>query len=91
MPIGIFDYTKYHTEALDMKSGDIVVAATDGFPESRNVEGIMFGYEKLIDTILEVQDQPAKLIVDRIFQRVEEFSGSHPQDDDCTIIVCKVL
>lgn len=90
IPIGIFDSYKYTTQSLSLAPDDMFVIASDGFPESRNESGEMFGYERMKQTLAESRSLSAREITENLFSAVNIFTGSHPQDDDRTIIILKV-
>ena len=89
IPVGIFDVHTYSTQTISLSSGDIFVAASDGFPESCNPAGEMFGYERMKSVLNLSRDLPSKKIVENLLDSVYQFCGTHPQEDDRTIVVIK--
>lgn len=89
IPVGIFDVHTYSTQTISLSSGDIFVAASDGFPESCNPAGEMFGYERMKSALNLSRDLPSKKIVENLLDSVYQFCGTHPQEDDRTIVVIK--
>jgi sigma-B regulation protein RsbU (phosphoserine phosphatase) len=89
IPVGILDTTEYSTQNLSLSNGDVFIAATDGFPESRNPSGDMYGYERMNALISSARQLPAEQIAEALLADVNAFCGTHPQDDDRTIIVIK--
>ncbi len=89
IPVGILDTVKYSTQSLDLKDGDIFIAASDGFPESRNLAGEMYGYERMKAVISDARNSSAKEIVETLLADVNAYCNTRPQDDDRTIIVLK--
>lgn len=89
IPVGILDSVNYSTQSLNLKDGDIFIAATDGFPESRNPEGEMYGYERMKMVVSRSRNLPAREVADALLSDVNCFCGTRPQDDDRTIIVLK--
>jgi phosphoserine phosphatase RsbU/P len=90
IPIGVLDIYSYISETIELSSGDIFVAATDGFPEARNQADEMFGYERIKDVIAKSTQYSAREITDNLLASVKNFSSARPQDDDCTIVVLKI-
>ncbi len=90
IPIGIFEDYEYISQTLSLVPGDVLVAATDGFNESRNNAGEMFGMERMLLALKHLRGLSARGIADGLFKAVNNFSEDHPQDDDRTIIVLKV-
>ncbi|MCB0168963.1 MAG: PP2C family protein-serine/threonine phosphatase [Anaerolineae bacterium] len=68
---------------------DLLVVATDGFSEARNLEGEMFGYSRLIKQVELLADHSAQFIVDELFSLIRQFSAGQVQDDDQTLLVIK--
>lgn len=91
IPIGVLDIYRYSSQSMQLAPGDILVVASDGFPESRNPEGEMFGYERMKTALDSSRGSAARDIAAQLLAEVQAFSGSHPQDDDRTIIVIKVV
>jgi sigma-B regulation protein RsbU (phosphoserine phosphatase) len=90
IPVGVLEGYSYSSQQMEMKTGDVLVIATDGFNESRNEEGEMFGIERMLQALAEMRLLAAKEIAEGMLNLVVRFSGGHPQDDDRTIIVLKV-
>ncbi|MEJ5199686.1 MAG: GAF domain-containing SpoIIE family protein phosphatase [Anaerolineae bacterium] len=87
--LGMLPFNLAEDQELAFGPGDLLLIATDGFNEARNVQGEMFGYERLLDLVQELADRPAEAIADRIYERVAEFSAGHGQDDDQTLVILK--
>jgi sigma-B regulation protein RsbU (phosphoserine phosphatase) len=80
----------YEQETVQLESGDVLVAYTDGVTESRNAEGIEFGEEQLRSVIAESSHLTARQLVERIIATVKLWQGDAPQYDDITLIVARV-
>lgn len=89
MPLGILPDTEFTNGITRFLPDDLLIVATDGFSESVNVGGEMFGYDRL----LELADQHAHENPDRIagifFDAVATFSDGQAQSDDQTLLVIK--
>ncbi|MFN8412033.1 MAG: SpoIIE family protein phosphatase [Anaerolineales bacterium] len=90
VPIGILDTYEYMSQSIQLSQGDIFVVASDGFPESRNSDDEMFGYERMKQSLEDSRNMPAKEMVETLLNDVNAFSMSHGQDDDRTILIIKV-
>ena len=90
IPVGVLEGYAYSSQQMDMKPGDVLLVATDGFNESRNDEDEMFGIERMLQALADMRTLDAKGIAEEMLNLVTRFSGSHLQDDDRTIIVLKV-
>ena len=83
------DYQKYTHEGWT--SGSIVVVGTDGIREAQNVEGEMFGLDRLRESIRKSSTEPAETIQNGIIEDLKIFQGEAPQEDDITLVVVKLL
>jgi phosphoserine phosphatase RsbU/P len=70
-------------------AGDIMVLYTDGITEAKNDKGDEFGYERLVEIILQVKDNGPKEIQQRIIDELYEFSGTKNINDDYTTMIVK--
>ena len=90
LPIGVApDLDLSQSEPIPIMPGSIVVFMTDGIPEARNEADKGFGVEKLLDTIRKNRRLPAKEIIRRVREAVNQFTGGAEQTDDQTIVICK--
>ena len=89
--LGLTDDFEYSDEERDISPGHILVAATDGIWEAHNSAGEMFGKDRFRQTIREYRHESAESMVSHVIDRVREFRGECPQEDDVTLIVVKVL
>lgn len=88
--IGAFDDCVYEQETIQMESGDLLVAYTDGVTEARDADDIEFGeasLQRIIDSSAHVS---AHELSERIVQSVREWCGDVPPHDDLTLVVMRV-
>ncbi|HEY8458765.1 MAG TPA: PP2C family protein-serine/threonine phosphatase, partial [Blastocatellia bacterium] len=88
--LGVFCDTEFEEEAIEMRSGDILVAFTDGVIEARNPRGEEFGEDRLIDVLTENAESPAAELEKRILLAVEDWTADAEQEDDLTLLILKV-
>jgi len=72
---------------LEMEIGDILLLYTDGITEAFNLEGNVYGMERLSEMLLANADLSSREIRDKILNDVESFM--HYQRDDITMMVIK--
>jgi phosphoserine phosphatase RsbU/P len=90
LPMGIMDDADYsEVVAKQFHEGDFAAITTDGFFEAANVEGDMFGIERLKELLLANRDKSAAEMIDVICEAVAEFSAGTKQGDDLTVIIIK--
>ena len=91
IPLGLRCETAYHESAeLQLHPGQILVMLTDGFEEAVAPDDEMLGTERVLEVVKQNRDRSAAEIVQSLYQRVRDFSGSTAQVDDLTAIVIKV-
>jgi sigma-B regulation protein RsbU (phosphoserine phosphatase) len=83
------DYQQYTHEGWT--SGSIAVVGTDGIREAQNVEGEMFGSDRLRESIRKRATESAETIQNGIIEDLKTFQGEAPQEDDITLVVVKLL
>jgi sigma-B regulation protein RsbU (phosphoserine phosphatase) len=88
--IGAFDDCVYEQETIQMQSGDLLVAYTDGVTEARDAYDTEFGEASLRRIIDSCAHVPAQELSERIVQSVRDWCGDVPPHDDLTLVVMKV-
>jgi sigma-B regulation protein RsbU (phosphoserine phosphatase) len=88
--IGSFLNGPYEQETIQVRSGDILVAYTDGVTEALNPAGVEFGEERLRLLLVESPRLSARDLAEKLTVKVLEWQGHAPQHDDITLIVVKV-
>jgi sigma-B regulation protein RsbU (phosphoserine phosphatase) len=81
----------YEEATIDLCSGDVLLADTDGVTEAHNPEQVEFGEERLKALLREVAHLPADGIRARISEALQEWIKDAEQYDDLTFVVMKVL
>lgn len=89
LPLGITGRGGYHHSALTLDQDDLLVCASDGIPEALNPRGEMFGYERLKDTIRQVNGAEPGEVINSVFRAVYEFADGCEQGDDSTLVVIR--
>ncbi len=90
MVIGLFAQASYEEAKVDLKSGDVLVAFTDGVTEALNTGEEEFGEERLKELLKSVAHLPVGEMSTRITSALREWIGDAPQHDDLTFLVLKV-
>ncbi len=90
VPLGSFANSSYEVLTFDLRPGDLFVFCTDGIHEAFDPEGHEFGMRRLLRTIELVSAEPARRIVDAIFEAVTAFRGTADQLDDMTALAVRI-
>jgi hypothetical protein len=88
--LGVIPDARYREGESVFRPGDTLVIFSDGLVEAMNGDGEEFGEARLEELVREHWRRPATEIRDFIQQRVREFIGRRPLDDDLTLLVVKV-
>ncbi len=90
-PLGILADAEFPSSAeIPLTAGDIVLLITDGIMEARAPDGTPFGLQRPLDIVRCYRDEPARAIVDHLYNAVRAFAQYLPQFDDITATVIKV-
>jgi sigma-B regulation protein RsbU (phosphoserine phosphatase) len=90
VPLGSFPGIIYDEVTLDLQPDDLFVFCTDGIFEAANPQGAEFGARRLTEIVGKVRNDPARAIVDAIFDAVTTFRDSAAQLDDMTAVAVKL-
>jgi sigma-B regulation protein RsbU (phosphoserine phosphatase) len=75
--------------AVPLERDDCLVLYTDGVTEAIDTEGDEFGVERVIQSLRASAMNGASAIVTRLIDDLRNFVGSHPQNDDITLIAIR--
>jgi sigma-B regulation protein RsbU (phosphoserine phosphatase) len=91
--LGIESGIRYSTEAFDLKSGDVILAYTDGLPEAMNFHDECFGNDRVADALKEAVSLglSAEGIVRHVLWIMRKFAGLQRRFDDLTLVAVRVL
>jgi sigma-B regulation protein RsbU (phosphoserine phosphatase) len=90
LPSGLFEGASYDSYSARLKPGDSVVFATDGVTDARNPNGDDFGEQRLLSVCCANAREPAEMLLERIFEAVDDFAAGEPQQDDITLAVLRL-
>jgi len=74
---------------VPLERDDCLVLYTDGVTEALDTDGNEFGVERTIQSVRASADNGAQAIVARLIDDLRNFVGSHPQNDDITLIAIR--
>lgn len=74
---------------FDYAPNDIMVLYTDGITEAKSAKGDEFGYDRLLEVVMEVRTLEPKQIQEYLIKRLYEFSGTENINDDYTTMIVK--
>jgi sigma-B regulation protein RsbU (phosphoserine phosphatase) len=86
--VGLFPDRDYEEETVELYSGDIFIAFSDGITEPENEFG-EFGEERLIQTIAAYRHLPLERITEHVISAIQDWIGSTEQPDDITLVLAR--
>ena len=86
----MFPQAKYEEAAVNLQSGDVLVAFTDGVTEALNPGEEEFGEERLKGLLREYAHLPVAEMSSQISNQLRSWIANADQHDDLTFIVMKV-
>ena len=90
-PIGVMEDTKYETqEILFPETPSTLLLFTDGVTEAINEQGELFSDERLAGVLQANTSQPPKELITRVRRSIKQFTRSHPQTDDITLVALRL-
>jgi sigma-B regulation protein RsbU (phosphoserine phosphatase) len=88
-PLGVRLPVKIPQRQLDVHPGDVIVLHSDGIYETLNADEETYGLER-IASVIGAHDGDAQSLRDAILADVAQFRGTREQDDDLTLVVCRL-
>jgi sigma-B regulation protein RsbU (phosphoserine phosphatase) len=91
-PVGLFADSEYGQGSVQIATGDLVIAFTDGLIEATNQDGEEWGVQGLLKAAACAAQcsQDAGDLVNLSFNSMDDFSQGH-QTDDATLAVVRVI
>ncbi len=85
--IGVISQAKFVVKEVNLANDDLILAFTDGIPDTQNIDGDFFGNERL-QVLLAHNSTPAELL-NKIESELNQFIGEAEQFDDITLLAIK--
>jgi len=91
--LGVEQDLTWAEETLELQTGDVILAHTDGLHEAMNFEDEPFGRQRVEAATLDAiaQGAGAEGIARRVLWEMRRFAGLQTRPDDLTLVVIKVL
>lgn len=90
--VGVFEEEShvFKDSIVDLETGSLLIATTDGVTEARNAHGEQYGMERLAEMAVAYRGSSEAAIAKALLAEVESFSCAHLRDD-IAILVCRFL
>ena len=86
--VGLFDAMPYEEDSVEMHTGEIFLAYSDGVTEPENDFG-EFGEQRLIDLVRDNRNLPLPEISQIVTAAVDTWIGEKEQPDDVTLVLAR--
>jgi len=90
IPLGILPDSKYSSEEIQLKKGNLILLYTDGATEPFNENRESFGQKRMAQ-IVEAGLHSPKELIDEMQKSIESFTHKATLHDDLTLLTFKVL
>jgi len=90
-PVGLFRFSQYVQEEIQLQRGDLLVLYTDGISEAENPAEEEWGEDALIGAARSCEDLAPLEIIQRIMDAADAFASGAPQHDDMTLVIGRVV
>ena len=87
--IGLFDFSEFPTATRNLAPGDTMLLWSDGITEAFNIDGRVYGPERLVKLLKRRQYSGALDIVTAIENEVSRFAEGTEQSDDITCVAMR--
>ncbi|MBN1865435.1 MAG: SpoIIE family protein phosphatase [Victivallales bacterium] len=88
--IGVMEDYEYATERMKLGKGDLVMLSSAGIGKTVNREGLPFGDQRLVKTVLSNAPKSPSEIISGIKNNILYYGAGTAQEDDITVLVAKV-
>jgi sigma-B regulation protein RsbU (phosphoserine phosphatase) len=91
MALGVSEQGEWHDEIITLSPGDWLVLYTDGVSETQNLQGDLYGSQRLVTLLQEAAHEPVPASLPelqaRLLDELRAFSGEAQPGDDVTLVV----
>jgi sigma-B regulation protein RsbU (phosphoserine phosphatase) len=87
--LGVLPDSKYESEKISLRQGDVLVLYTDGAVEAENPAGEQYSAERLSETVRLHLQQNASELIETIYGSIIDFRKTTSLADDLTLVLLK--
>lgn len=89
LPIGIVSGFEYAGQSARIQRGDMLFLYTDGLTEAENSSHLLFGEQRMMETLAATEGMLPREMVETMQMRVSDFVNGAPQSDDLTMMAIR--
>jgi serine phosphatase RsbU (regulator of sigma subunit) len=87
----VFSHFPYQTKEAPLSPGDVVLLMSDGYLEMFNARDETLDEQRAADLFKEAADRRPSEIILHLLEKGRDWAGGHPQVDDVTFVVMKMV
>ena len=88
--LGLHQESSYCEATVALEAGDVLVAYTDGLSEAMNLQGQLWGEDRLIQTAKKCASLSAADTIDALLEAVSSFANGARQRDDIALVILRI-
>lgn len=88
-PLGVRRDVTFTTRQENLEADDLLLLLTDGYVEATSGDGEVYGWDRLMERLVELRDTGPQAVVDRLSDDLTRHLGSASPQDDVTLIVVR--
>ncbi len=88
--VGLMDGMRYEEDNFHLRSGDILIAYSDGVTEPENDFGD-FGEARLLEVVQRYRNEPLHVISTQVMSALDAWIGAEEQPDDITLVLARQI
>jgi serine phosphatase RsbU (regulator of sigma subunit) len=89
-PLSALRATPYAEHVVELHTGDLLLAMSDGFPERFNAAQEIFGYDHTLTFATTLAGADADDVLAKFLDKSRAWAGTEPLNDDMTFVVLRV-
>lgn len=94
MVVGVLEDAPYAPAFFQLRRGDLLVAYTDGLPDTMNFQSQKLGVQRVRDSLVELltstPDATAEHAINHLVWEANRFAGLRPKVDDLTVVSVRI-
>ncbi len=91
MALAVMEDLVYKEDHITLNPGDTLFLYTDGVTEAENIQGTLFGNEKLASSLDQYRNLAASELINTIRSDIVTYANGYPQSDDITMLAIRFL
>jgi sigma-B regulation protein RsbU (phosphoserine phosphatase) len=87
--LGAFEFATFEAVPIEVRSGDVLLAYSDGLTEAESVSEEMFGEERVKEIIRREAPSGAARLHEALIASIAEFTRGRDPSDDLTLVIAE--